>query len=68
VKVEISRKLEEEESYIKVDISGILEKLAQIKIEPPCNAETLSGEPQDNRIEYKDVHISADVSDDIAEV
>lgn len=71
VKLEISRKLEEEESHMKVDISGILEKLSRIKIEPQCNAETLSEEPQDNNndgIEYKDVHVSADVTNDIAQV
>jgi hypothetical protein len=72
VKLEISRKLEEEESHIKVDISGILEKLTQIKIEPPCNTVTLSAEPQNNNndggIEYKNVHRSADVTDDIAQV
>ncbi|KAJ4815367.1 myosin heavy chain-like protein [Rhynchospora pubera] len=69
VRFEISRKLEQEESHIKDDFSGILEKLSQIKIEPQCDAKT-SEEPLDDEnddIEYKDVHISADVINDTAQ-
>ncbi|KAF3323326.1 myosin-2 heavy chain [Carex littledalei] len=70
VRLEISRKLEEEGSHIKVDISKILELLSQIKIEPQCNAKTSSEEPQEDnndRMEYKDVHVSADVMNVIAQ-
>ena len=71
MRLEISRKLEEEGSHIKVDISKILELLSQNKIEPQCNAKTSSEELQEDNndpMEYKDVHVSADVMNVIAQV